>query len=110
MKTVFKKISMVMLTLMVSAEGFAQTKINGLYYNLDFIDFKSLNTGVAEVTHGEEKYSGDVVIPATFDYDDKDYIVTRIGREAFSECSELNSVTIPNTVTSIGNGAFNKCI
>lgn len=97
-----------MLTLVVSVAGYAQTEIDGIYYNLDYIDYKSLNTGVAEVTHGEKKYSGDVVIPATLEYN-KDYSVTRIGVDAFWACEDLNSVTIPNTVTSIASGAFSAC-
>lgn len=118
MMTKSMKFLMLMLTLVVSVAGYAQTEIDGIYYNLDYIDYKSLNTGVAEVTRGETKYSGDVVIPETLynllykiekGYVYKDYTVTRIGSSAFSLCPELNSVTIPNSVTSIGHGAFSGC-
>ncbi len=116
MMTKSMKFLMLMLTLVVSVAGHAQkingeqTEINGLYYNLDYFDFKKNSRifGEAEVTDGEKKYSGDVVIPATVTYG-KDYKVARISMWAFYSCPDLNSVTIPNSVTSIGHGAFSGC-
>ena len=35
--------------------------------------------------------------------------VTTIGNRAFSACSSLTSVTIPNSFTTIGQAAFNQC-
>ncbi len=46
-----------------------------------------------------------LVIPST--YNDKP--VTTIGGNAFSDCTELTSVTIPDTVTRIDNYAFQNC-
>jgi hypothetical protein len=57
-----------------------------------------------------DDYSGNVVIPSSVKYDGKTYSVTSIGIGAFSDCSGLTSVTIPNSVTSIGESAFYGCI
>lgn len=51
-------------------------------------------------------YTGDVTIPSTVTYDGTTYNVTAIGYGAFWGCRNLTSVTIPNSVTSIGELAF----
>ena len=117
---------------MISMVSFAETKINGVYYNLDG------SNNQAQVTYNESaptasySYSGAVTIPQVVTYDGKEYAVTSIGEEAFLEnhgltsvsipnsvksigdkafygCSALTSVTIPNSVTTIGEGAFSGC-
>ena len=62
-----------------------------------------------EVTNGDDGYWGDVVIPATVNYEDETYPVTSIGERAFEHCNDLASVTIPGSVTSIGYQAFMFC-
>ena len=61
------------------------------------------------MTSGEEKYSGEVVIPSSITVEGKEYTVTSIGEYAFYDDRSLTSVTIPNSVTSIGEWAFRDC-
>ncbi|MBO5361481.1 MAG: leucine-rich repeat domain-containing protein [Paludibacteraceae bacterium] len=47
-----------------------------------------------------------ITIPETITYEGTTYSVTGIGNSAFYQCISLTSVTIPNSVTSIGESAF----
>ena len=52
-------------------------------------------------------YVGDYVVPETVTYEGVTYTVTAIGELAFGGCEgELNSVIVPNTVTTIERSAF----
>ena len=55
------------------------------------------------------EYSGEIVILESVEHEGATYRVTSIGDEAFSGCSGLTSVTIPNSVTSIEDEAFSGC-
>lgn len=78
-------------------------EINGIYYNL------VSKTKKAEVTSNPNRYTGSIVIPATVDYDGITYDVTSIGSRAFIEDKYVTSVSIPNSVISIGENAFGYC-
>ncbi len=79
-------------------------EINGIYYNL------SSETKTAEVTVGGVKYTEKIEIPEEVLCNGVAYSVKSIGDKAFDECVNITSVTIPNTVTSIGNYAFYGCM
>ena len=93
----------------------AFTTLLSLYvYAYDAYIYYNLNTSnkTATVTYdttGRNKYSGSVTISSTISYQSTTYIVKNIGESAFSGCSNLTSVTIPNSVTSIDSEAFSEC-
>ena len=98
------------LLVLISAIGLRAAeivKINGLYY--------SLGTTTAQVVGDQSsdksvyKNYTEVTIPASVSYGGYNYPVTTIGQDAFASCSNLQSVTLPNTITAIYSYAFNYC-
>ena len=84
--------------------------IDGIYYNLD------KNAKTANVTYenlpgldDKHSYSGSVTIPSSINYLNENYSVTSIGGSAFTSCTGLTSIDIPNSVVSIGFSAFEGC-
>ena len=57
----------------------------------------------------DDVYVGNVVIPEEVTYSDVTRKVRQIGECAFAGCTNLTSVTIPNSVVMIGNRAFYYC-
>ena len=82
----------------------AQVEIDGINYDLIS---KARQATVIAKSGGE--YSGEVVIPESVEHEGVACSVTIIGVGAFYNCSGLTSVTIPNSVTSIGDYAFSDC-
>lgn len=89
-----------LLPILVYADA---VEINGIYYNL------ITKAKLAEVTLNPNRYSGSIEIPSTVDYEGISYSVIKIDDLAFSYCENVTSISIPNSVTDIGGGAFREC-
>ncbi len=99
---------MLSATLTLSAHDFEVKNSDGksIYYN-------RISDTECEVTYYgssqySSKYSGTINIPTTVRYYDKKYTVTSIGEHAFDGCG-ITSVSLPNSITSIGKDAFWTC-
>ena len=79
-------------------------EVDGIYYNIT-----SASDLTVAVTSGDNKYTGEVIIPETISYKSKVLKVTSIGGHAFDGCTGLTSIVIPNSVTSIGVAALQSC-
>lgn len=107
MKRTIAKFGMTMAMLLSFLPVFADNiNVGKLYYTI-----LSEEDGTVEVTYDRKMQylSGDIEIPNEINYNNRIYTVTSIGKSAFSDCSGLTSITIPNAVTSIGNYAFSGC-
>ena len=80
-----------------------EVEIDGINYEFNG------ETKQATVIRKSGGYSGEVVIPESVEHEGTTYSVTSIGGSAFSGCSGLTSVTIPNSVESIEGSAFSGC-
>ena len=82
-------------------------EVGGLFYKTA----KGYSMDFVEVTgnQGGGKYSGDVVVPGTVEYDGITYTVKGVGNWAFEGCGDLRKVTISEGIYEIGAYAFFYC-
>ena len=110
MKTL-KHLFTVLLLLCATVVMAHDFEVGGIYYNIT----DATNNTVAVTHQGDSynaysnEYTDDVVIPESVTYNGTTYSVASIGDKAFTYCSGLTSIVIPNSVTSIGDYAFYGC-
>ena len=95
---------------MATSEAFAYYDFyeDGIYYL--FKDGGVVVSCVGDPTKSDRnKYSGEIVIPETVIHNGLTYNVVGIFTYAFYGCTDLTSITIPNSVTSIGSATFYGC-
>lgn len=86
-----------------NAAGWSSLSIytGGITYTLDDVNHTATITGCTENTFGT------LIIPATLM--NGTYTVTAIANNAFNGNGNISSVSIPASVTTIGNSAFSNC-
>ncbi len=82
-----------------------------LYFSLDCENGTArVVSGNSELSYSDAiKPSGALSIPNSFNYLGNNYNVIGINEDAFYECTELTSVVIPASVTSIDPSSFSLC-
>ncbi|MDE6238652.1 MAG: leucine-rich repeat domain-containing protein [Muribaculaceae bacterium] len=91
-------------------------------FEIDNIFYMQVSPTEVAVTHNPEncyrddigrrlvsEYSGEIKIPEQINYKDKNYRVIWIAEYTFSDCKNLTSVIIPNSIVEIKEWAFGRC-
>ena len=92
-----------------TSNGAKYVAIDQNNFYLDDIKY-SVSDGHLAVSGHSEEFSGDAKIYPNITFKGTSYDVLEIGENAFSSIlTKLTSITIPNSVTTIGSGAFAYC-
>ena len=105
-----KKLSFLLLALVCAMNLLADQiiKYGDLYFSLG----STTATVVKDQSSDDPTYKDfiTVTIPDSVKYNSYTYPVKTIGTSAFSSCSNLQSVTLPNTITTINTDGFYGCV
>lgn len=95
-------------------EDYKHVQIDDLYYDLNRSNLTATVVSKIDFNHNESYYyndeyynyiQGDVVIPSSIKFFDREFKVNKIGSNAFFKC-DIRSIKLPNTLTSIEGNAF----
>lgn len=87
---------------MASVEPATKYVVGGIRYALD--GKKAVVWPLSD--DSSDYYSGDVVVPEMVSINGNDYPVVGINRHAFSDCDNLSSVTLPQSIEWLAEGCF----
>lgn len=100
LQTLLFALMSILMPIGASAHDF---EVDGIYYNIT--NSESMTVGVTysgtNYNAVANEYTGEVAIPVTVTHGGEVYRVTSINDYAFSYCSSLTNITIPESVTSI---------
>ena len=85
----------------VGKDGFAYAEIDGIRY--------ALKNGKAAIVPQKLSVSGDIVIPERVTRGGEEYTVTALREACFYGCFGITSLTLPDSVETIGDRAFYDC-
>ena len=102
----FKALAVMMACLACALSTAAyDMQVGGIYYTK--LNANSVEVSYANVNSAD--YSGSITIPSLVTVGNQSWTVRGIGYKAFGECSNLTSITLPSSLTYIGNLAFIRC-
>ncbi len=81
--------------------GYVIVTVGGVKYGL--------KNGIAVVKQQSANLSGEIVIASEVEYNSKTFKVTTIGKDAFYDCEKITSIIVPEGVKEIEDEAFSYC-
>ena len=95
---------------LILTASFISTAVQAATVTIDSLTYETNEEdSTASVTDCPENFTGAVTIPSSITVDGTAYTVTSIGWNAFSYCTSLKEIVLPDSVASIGNSAFYCC-
>lgn len=101
-----------MVVCVVGGRNYATLQFeNGQEVNISGITYRYNSENASVYVNGLEngELATTVTIPDTIRVEQKEYQVTAIGWAAFSDCTNLESITLPDGLKSIDDYAFSQC-
>lgn len=112
MKKILSIFALLCTILPASAHDFSSKFADGqvLYFNIIDAEKNRVElTYPGSIVNGGNQFVGELNVPRTVTYGNKTYVVSAIGKKAFSGATRLTSVILPTGITQIGDFAFEKC-